>query len=96
MAPFGQIILYGRAGGPPDKLDPGKLFANAVKVSGFVLFTASSQHDLMKRGVEDCFRLMGEGKLKMLIGRTFPLAEAPAAHRFMESRQSVGKLILTP
>jgi NADPH:quinone reductase len=39
---------------------------------------------------------MHEGKLKMLIGKTFPLAEAPAAHRFMESRQSVGKLILTP
>jgi NADPH:quinone reductase len=96
MAPFGHIILYGRAGGPPDKFETGKLFANAVKVSGFVLLTASSQHDLMKRGTEDCFRLMHEGKLKMLIGKTFPLAEAPAAHRFMESRQSVGKLVLTP
>jgi NADPH:quinone reductase-like Zn-dependent oxidoreductase len=32
----------------------------------------------------------------MLIGRKFPLEQAPEAHRFMESRQSVGKLILTP
>lgn len=96
MAPFGHIVLYGRAGGPPDKLDVFKLFQNAVKVSGFVLLTASSQHHLMHRGTEDCFRLMQEGKLKMLIGKKYPLEQAPEAHRFMESRQSVGKLVLVP
>jgi NADPH2:quinone reductase len=95
-APFGHIILYGRAGGPPDKLDTGRLFQKAIKVSGFVLLTASSQHELMKRGTEACFQLMREGKLKMVIGRTFPLEQAAEAHRFMLSRQSVGKLILTP
>jgi NADPH2:quinone reductase len=95
-APFGHIILYGRAGGPPDKLDVFRLFAKAVKVSGFVLMTASSQHHLMREGTEACFKLMKEGKLKMLIGKTYPLGEAPAAHRFMESRQSVGKLVLVP
>jgi NADPH:quinone reductase len=61
-----------------------------------VLFTASSQHDLMRKGTEACFKLMKEGKLKMLIGKTFPLGQAPEAHRFMESRQSVGKLVLIP
>jgi NADPH2:quinone reductase len=95
-APFGHIILYGRAGGPPDKLDVFRLFQKAVKVSGFVLLTASSQHNLMRQGVESCFHLMKEGKLKMLIGKTFPLEQAPEAHRFMESRQSVGKLVLIP
>ena len=96
MAPFGHVILYGRAGGPPDKLDVFRLFQNAVKVSGFVLLTASSQHHLMRQGTEACFNLMREEKLKMLIGKTYPLDQAPEAHRFMESRQSVGKLILTP
>jgi NADPH2:quinone reductase len=95
-APFGHIILYGRAGGPPDKLDVNRLFPKALKVSGFVLFTASSQHELMQRGTEACFNLMKEGKLKMVIGKTFPLEQAPEAHRFMESRQSVGKLVLVP
>ena len=95
-APFGHIILYGRAGGPPDKLDVFRLFQKAVKVSGFVLLTASSQHHLMRRGTESCFQLMKEGKLKMVIGKTFPLEQAPQAHSFMESRQSVGKLLLIP
>jgi NADPH2:quinone reductase len=95
-APFGHIILYGRAGGPPDKLDVNRLFPKAVKVSGFVLFTASSQHHLMQQGTQACFDLMKQGNLKMLVGKTFPLGQAPEAHRFMESRQSVGKLVLVP
>jgi NADPH2:quinone reductase len=95
-APFGHIILYGRAGGPPDKLDVNRLFPKALKVSGFVLFTASSNHELMRRGTEACFNLIKQGKLKMVIGKSFPLEQAPEAHRFMESRQSVGKLVLVP
>jgi len=95
-APFGHIILYGRAGGPPDKLDTARLFPKALKVSAFVLFTASSQHHLMRQATQACFDLIKQGKLKMVVGRRFPLAQAPEAHRFMESRQSVGKLLLLP
>jgi NADPH2:quinone reductase len=95
-APFGHVILYGRAGGPPDKLDPMRLFEKAVKVSGFILFTASGQSHLMKEGTASCFRLMREGKLKMLVGKSYPLEQAAEAHRFMQSRQSVGKLVLVP
>ena len=39
---------------------------------------------------------MREGRLKLHIGKTFPLAEAPDADRYLESRQSTGKLILLP
>lgn len=96
LAPFGHSILYGRAGGPPDKLDVFRLFEKSLKVSGFVLYTASANHELMRKGIEHSFNLIREGKLKILIGKTFPLAEAPAAHRFISSRGSVGKLVLIP
>jgi NADPH2:quinone reductase len=96
LAPFGHSILYGRAGGPPDKLDVFRLFEKSLKVSGFVLYTASANQELMRRGIEHSFNLIREGKLKILIGKTFPLAEAPAAHRFISSRGSVGKLVLIP
>ena len=43
-----------------------------------------------------CFALMRDGRLKLHIGHTFPLAQAAEAHRLLESRQTVGKLILTP
>jgi len=39
--------------------------------------------------------LVAEGKLKPIIDRSFPLAEAPAAHRRMEAGEHVGKIVLT-
>ena len=96
LKPFGHLILYGRAGGIPDPLNLMALFQNSLKVSGFVLYTVSSLPDVHQAGIEKSFQLMGQGKLKMLIGKTFPLTEAAEAHRHMESRTSVGKLVLIP
>jgi NADPH2:quinone reductase len=96
LAPFGHLILYGRAGGPPDPLNPFRLFEKSVKVSGFVLPVVYAMPEVMREGIEKSFQLMRDGKLKLLIGKTFPLAQAAEAHRFMQSRQSVGKLVLIP
>jgi NADPH2:quinone reductase len=96
LAPFGHLILYGRAGGVPDKLDVQRLFAKAIKVSGWAVPMVYRIHDVHKRGVEDVFRLAREGKLKIPVGRSFPLSEAVAAHQYLLSRKSTGKLLLIP
>lgn len=96
LAPFGHLVVYGRAGGVPDPLNVFGLFQKSIKVSGFVLYTVSAMPDVHRKGIEASFARMAEGKLKLLIGRTFPLADAAEAHRHMESRQSVGKLVLLP
>jgi NADPH:quinone reductase len=96
LAPFGHLILYGRAGGPPEPLNAFKLFERSTKVSGFTLYAVSPLPDLMRRGIEESFKLITERKLKLLVGKSFPLAQAAEAHRFMESRQSTGKLVLIP
>jgi len=38
--------------------------------------------------------LLEQGRVKPVIDRTFPLAEAAAAHRLMESSAHVGKIVL--
>jgi NADPH:quinone reductase len=96
LAPFGHAILYGRAGGPPEPLNLFRLFEKSTKVSGFVLYTVAALPDVMRRGIEESFKLLAEKKLKLVVGKSFPLAQAADAHRYMESRQSVGKLILIP
>jgi len=96
LAPFGHLILFGRAGGPPEPLNLFRLFEKSTKVSGFTLYTVAAVPDVMRRGIEESFKLLAEGKLKLLVGKSFPLAQAADAHKFMESRQSVGKLVLTP
>jgi len=35
------------------------------------------------------------GRIAPVVGKTFPLAEAAAAHRFIQERQNVGKVLLT-
>ncbi|MGH7949366.1 MAG: zinc-binding dehydrogenase [Candidatus Binataceae bacterium] len=46
--------------------------------------------------MEESFRLMHDGELKLVIGKKFALKDAAEAHRFIESRQSTGKLVLIP
>jgi NADPH2:quinone reductase len=97
LAPFGHLILYGRAGGPPDPLNVFTLFPRSLKVSGFMLPTITRGFpDKMRESADRCFALMREGRLRLHIGKTFPLAQAADAHRFLESRASTGKLILIP
>ncbi len=97
LAPLGHLILYGRAGGPTDPLNVATLSAKSQKVSGFMVPTITRLFpDKTRDSSERCFALMREGRLKLHIGRTFPLAQAAEAHRYLESRHSTGKLILIP
>ncbi|HEV2171043.1 MAG TPA: quinone oxidoreductase, partial [Candidatus Binatus sp.] len=96
LAPFGHLILYGRSGGIPEPLNVFRLFEKSTKVSGFVLYTVAALPEVMRCGIEESFKLIAEGKLKLLVGKSFPLAQAADAHRFIESRQSTGKLVLIP
>jgi NADPH2:quinone reductase len=97
LATFGHLILYGRAGGPIDPFNLATLSAKSQKVSGFMLPVITRNFpEKTRESAQRCFALMREGRLKLHIDRTFPLAQAAEAHRYLESRQSVGKLILTP
>lgn len=97
LAPFGHLILYGRAGGAPDPLHVSALSPKSQKVSGFMLPAVTRGFpDKTRESAEHCFALMRAGRLKLHIGKTFPLAQAAEAQRYLESRQSTGKLILIP
>ena len=96
LAPFGHLVLYGGAGGPPDPIAPMRLFDKGLRVSGFVVPMVYAMRDVHRRGLEEVFRLAREGKLTVPIGGRFPLDRAADALRFMESRRSTGKLLLLP
>jgi len=96
LAPFGHLIIYGRAGGIPDPVNPMALSGKALKISGFAVPMVYAMHDIHRRGLEDVYRLAREGRLTVPIGRKFALADAAEAMRYLQSRQSVGKLLLIP
>jgi NADPH:quinone reductase len=46
--------------------------------------------------IGDLFEQVASGRLRVEIDRTFPLAEAAAAHTYIESRQAFGRVVMTP
>ena len=57
--------------------------------------TVEQKSEIAKALRQKVWPLLEAGKVKPIIHSTFPLAEAAAAHRLMESSQHIGKIILT-
>jgi NADPH:quinone reductase-like Zn-dependent oxidoreductase len=72
-----------------------KLMKENVAVIGVSLGNLQSRGTLLQREIEELFRLYADGKIKPVIGKTFPLAQAGAAHQYIQDRKNIGKVILT-
>jgi NADPH2:quinone reductase len=94
LAPFGELVHFGDAGGFPAPVDPGQLYARSLKVSAFGL---DERHDetFSARTRRDLVAAAADGSLRFRIDRTLPLAQAAEAHRLIESRSTIGKLVLS-
>ena len=65
-------------------------------VCGFWLVNALAKRELMQEVFMDLFAMIISGKLKPIVGATYPLSEAIQAHRDMLARKTVGKIVLDP
>ncbi|MEH7749400.1 zinc-binding dehydrogenase, partial [Neobacillus drentensis] len=63
---------------------------------GFWLIHILKDVKLYKESVIELLNYIGEGKLKLIIGNTFPLDDAKLAHELIEGRQTIGKIVLNP
>jgi synaptic vesicle membrane protein VAT-1 len=111
LAPLGRLVCFGVSGastGPqPSMLAAAKRLVtlpffhpialmNANKaVIGVNLGHLWDRIDLLGREMRDLLRDCAAGRLKPHVGTTFPLVQAAAAHRHIQERQNVGKVILT-
>ena len=96
LRPRGMLVLYGMSSGPVPPVDPAKLSEKGslyMARTTLAHFTATREELLARTGA--LFAMIGDGKLKVRIAKTYPLAEAPQAHRDMEARKIAGKLLLT-
>jgi NADPH2:quinone reductase len=97
LRPRGYMVLCGQSSGPVPAFDPqalnskGSLFLTRPTLAHYT----ASREELLGRA-SDLFAWVAAGELKVRLDRTFPLAEAAAAHRYLESRLSKGKLLLIP
>ena len=91
----GHVVIYGAASGPADPIVPNALMARSLSVCGGGLVNFTRTRDEMMPRAQDVIRGVEEGWLKLKIDRVLPLERASEAHRLLEGRETVGKLLLS-
>ena len=96
LAPRGMMVLFGQSSGPVPPLDPqilnrkGSLFLTRPTIAHY-----TAPEELASRA-DELFAWIADGSITVHIDRVVPLAQAADAHRALESRETVGKVLLTP
>jgi NADPH2:quinone reductase len=93
----GYLVLYGASSGPVPPVDPQILNAKGslYLTRPYIGHYTADRAELMQR-VNDVFGWLAAGTLKARIDKTFPLTKVAEAHRYLEGRQSKGKILLIP
>lgn len=97
LRPRGYLVLFGQSSGRVAPLDPqilnakGSLFLTRPTLGDYI----ATRRELLQRAT-DLFKWIAKDELDVHIDRTFPLSEAPEAHRYVEDRKSKGKVLLIP
>lgn len=97
LRPRGMMALFGQSSGPVAPIDP-----NILNPKGSLFMTRPSlAHHCLTRDellwrANDVLGWIASGKLELRIDKTYPLADAPDAHRDLEGRRTAGKLLLIP
>jgi synaptic vesicle membrane protein VAT-1 len=111
LAPLGRLVCFGVSGastgltpswiGAAKRLvtlpffHPIKLMNDNKAVIGVNLGHLWDRIDLLRDEMLGILADCTAGRLKPVVGKTFPLVEAAAAHRYIQERQNVGKVVLT-
>ena len=95
--PRGRIVLVGLLAGMRSDLDLGLLLRKRLELRGTMLRSRPIEEKIaaMRAFEAQVVPLFARGKLKPVVDRTFVLAQAADAHRYMASNSGFGKIVLT-
>lgn len=97
LKPKGLWVSFGNASGPVPPFDmailsaKGSLYATRPTIMTYIAHRA----DLIANASE-LFEMVGKGAVKIAASRTYPLRDAPLAHRELEARKTTGSIVLLP
>jgi putative PIG3 family NAD(P)H quinone oxidoreductase len=97
LAVEGRVVVIALLGGNKAEVNFGSLMMKRQTITGSTLRARSvEQKALIAEPLRrEVWPLLEKGALKPVIYKTFPLKEAAAAHRLMESSAHIGKIVLT-
>lgn len=93
----GRIINVGRLGRWVGEIDLDEHSRKRIALIGVTFRTRSLEEHaaVVRRTAEDLGPLLEDGRLRPLVGRVFPMAEAAAAQEYLRSGRHFGKVVLT-
>ena len=92
----GYMALYGAASGPIGPIEPSVLAGGSRFLTRPSLGDYTSPRGELLQRADDVLGRVTSGEVKLNIGLTLPLADAAEAHRQLEGRETIGKVILMP
>ena len=98
LAMDGRLVQIGLMEGPPEApVDFRKILGRRLTLTGSTLRARSvAEKAVIARAVTaEVWPMVADGRVRPVVHRTFPLAEAAAAHRVMETSEHIGKILLT-
>jgi NADPH2:quinone reductase len=97
LAVDGRLVVIGFMGGDTATIDFRRVLGRRLTITGSTLRPRSVEEkgQIAAELRREVWPLLESGKVKPLIYRAFPLGDAAAAHRLMESSEHVGKIVLT-
>jgi NADPH:quinone reductase len=96
LAPFGRLVTYGIASGKGNEVHTRKLMGRSRAVVGFWLMHCLGRPAMVDEALADLYDRAAQGKLRAVIGATYPLSEARQAQIDLAERRTTGKVLLDP
>ena len=92
----GRLVLVGLMGGVKVEANLGMILAKRLQIFGSVLRsrTLADKIDITQRFKQSWLPLLTTGKIKPIIDKVFPLAQASEAHQYMGENKNFGKIML--
>ncbi|MDQ2902225.1 MAG: NADPH:quinone oxidoreductase family protein [Chloroflexota bacterium] len=94
LAPFGRMVIYGAASGQITQFSGIQLMYKNQTVTGYWLTAWMQRPDRTLKAVMELSQYLTSGQLKIIVGQTFPLAQAAEAHQAIAERRTMGKVVL--
>ena len=91
----GIIFIYGGLSGKPTPYPHWPAALKSLSIRGWVASSIWNRPERFVRNRDLILQGLASGQLRPVIAKTLPLAEIVAAHRYLESNQQVGKIVVT-
>ncbi len=94
-ARLGIVFLYGALSTEPTPLPLFDVLGKWITIRGYVLMEITGSAERLERGKAFVNEGLADGSFKPIIARTFPFDQIVEAHRYLESNQQIGKVVVT-